>query len=135
MRDPVLAKLVDLTECSNKIERCLRDLGVSSYGILFCLTRELSGTSFKEAIMSTKTATANPLSEEETGNLLDLHSLTLSTRAGLWEEWRTWMTWGLNQETHKPAKKARSEAPGPEENRGDQMRKAAEQAMDLVLYQ
>ena len=97
MKDPFLAKLLDLTECSNKIEQCLHELGIGSYGTLLCLTREINGLSFQQAIMESKTAKANPLSEEEKNNLLELHSITLTTRAGLWEEYRSWITWGLCQ--------------------------------------
>ena len=84
MKDPVLAKLVDLTDCSNKIEQCLHELGIGSYGTLLMLTRELTGHDFQQAVLEAKTAKADPLSEEEKWNLLELHAITISTKTGLW---------------------------------------------------
>ncbi len=77
MKGPVLAKLVDLTECSNKIEQCFHELGVGSYGTLLMLTREMNGHEFQQAVMEAKTAKANPMSEEEKGI-----SPSLQTRSG-----------------------------------------------------
>ncbi len=110
MKDPVLAKLIDLTECSNKVEQCLHELGIGSYGTLLMLARELKGPEFQQAVSAAETAKANPLSEDEQESLQELHALTLSMRAGLWEQHRTWMLWGVSQMNGKPAKKPRSGA-------------------------
>ena len=134
MKDPVLAKLVDLTDCSHKIEQCLHELGIGSYGTLLMLTRELNGHAFRETIMEAKLAKSDPLSEEEKENLLELHALTISMKTGLWEEYRTWMTWGFAQGSNSASKRKEpgSDPLAPAGSRRDQLKSAATTAMALV---
>jgi hypothetical protein len=70
---------VDLTGCSNKVNECLRQLGINSYGALVTMIRDKTGREFQQAVMDADAAKVDPLSEEEKRYLIELRSFTLAS--------------------------------------------------------